>query len=198
MSLITVNVNLLLSCLLFSRITHVMLLKTQLCDCSVFSLSSQDHLLERSPFDHTHQDASDQSHGVILVDEPHILLPTNNADRRVHDIESSPNIQMLDEMPDSLTEVSEVKAQNVTLLMDKNMIPPMTSNGHWETNSHTRHIEEEQQSGSQHRESLPSVLAVGTGNIIYGSDRRIYRIHKGPSGPIGPQGRRVRISLGWN
>ena len=128
------------------------------------------------------------------------MLPFNYEDRRVHDTESSPDIQMLDQnivqKSNSLTETSEVKAQNVTLLREENMIPSMASKELWETNSLLRDNEEGWHSSLQHRESLSSGPAMGKGNIIHGSDQRVYRIHKGPVGPIGPQGRRVSISLG--
>lgn len=190
-----------------------MLLKTQLCDCNFLPLYPQDHLLKRNPPDNTYQDAGDQTHGFKLVDEPHINI--NKEDERVQDIDFSSNIQMSDEnsvqksaadstvhivvstaMPDSLTQMHEVKAHNVTLLMNENMIPSMASKEHLETNSLLRNNEEGRHSSLQQRESLPSLPATGTGNIIYGSDQRIYRIHKGPTGPIGPRGRRVSISLG--
>ncbi|XP_035514783.1 collagen alpha-1(XI) chain [Morone saxatilis] len=161
-----------------------------------------DHLLERNPLEYTHEDAAGQSHGFILVDEPHITLANNNEDRRVQETESYPNIQMLHEnaadtglsivvnlaSSHSLTQMSEVKAPNDTLLMDENMIHLTTSKR--ETKSLLRNNEEGWHSSLQHGESLPSVPAIGTGNIIYGSDQRIYRIHKGPPGPRGPQGRR--------
>lgn len=183
----------------FSRITHVLLLKTQPCDCNLFCLPSQDPLLDGNPPD------------FILVDEPHIMLATNSEDRRVHDIESSPSNRMLDEnivkksaadtafyivvnttSPDSLTQTSEVKSHNVTSPTDENIVL-MASKGHWETNSLLRNNEEERHSSLQHRKSLPPVPADGTGNIVYGSDQKLYRINKGASGPIGPQGRRVSI-----
>nr|XP_046242088.1 collagen alpha-1(XI) chain-like [Scatophagus argus] len=169
--------------------------------------SQWDHLSERNPLDHNHQDATDQSHGFIFVDEHHIMSPTNNEDGRFRSTESSPNVRMLNEnvieksaanfdtevslaFPDSLTQVSEIKAHNVTLLMDENMIPSMASKGQLETNNVLRNNEEGQYSSLQLKESLPSEPAAGAGNIIYGSDQRIYRVHKGPPGPVGPEGRR--------
>lgn len=170
----------------------------------LFCPSSQDHLLDRNPLDSTHQDAADQSRGFILVDEPHIMLVSNN-----ENTESSPSNRMSDEnisqnsaadtvnltSPGSLTQMSEEESHNVTSPTTNNVIPSMAPKGHLEANSKSllRNIEEGRHSSLQHRESLPSVPAVGTGNIVYGSDQRIYRIHKGPSGPIGPQGRRVSI-----
>ena len=199
---------------LFSRVTHVVLLTTQLCDCNFLPLYPQDHLLKRNPPDNINQDAGDQTHGIKLVDEPHI----NNSykeDGTVHDTDFSSNIQMFDEnivqknaadstvhivvntaMPDSLTQMHEVKARNVTLQMDENIIPSMATKEHLETNSLLRNNEEGRHSSLQQRESPPSVPATGTGNIIYGSDHRIYRIHEGLPGPTGPRGRRVSISLG--
>lgn len=163
-------------------------------------ISSQDHLLGRTPLDSTNQEAVDQIH------EPHIMLPTNNQERRVRDIESSPN-RMLDgniieksaaDSANLTLQMSEVKAKHLTLLVDENMTPLIVSKGHWETNKPLRNKEEEQPSSLQQRETLSFVPAFETGNIIYGSDQRMYRIHKGPSGPIGPQGRRVRISMALN
>lgn len=148
-----------------------------------------------APLDSTNQEAGDQSHA------PHIRFPTNNEERRVHDTESSPN-EMLDaniieksaEDSANLTlQMSEVKAKHLTLLVDENMTTFIVSKGHWETNKPLRTNKEEWVSSQQQRETLSSVPAFGTGNIIYGSDQRMYRIHKGFSGPTGPQGRRVRL-----
>ncbi|KAM8761452.1 uncharacterized protein AB9X84_009134 [Acanthopagrus schlegelii] len=170
--------------------------------------TDMDHLLKRNPPDNTNQDAGDQTHGFKLVDEPHINN-SNKEDGTVHDTDFSSNIQMFDEnivqknaadstvhivvntaMPDSLTQMHEVKARNVTLQMDENIIPSMATKEHLETNSLLRNNEEGRHSSLQQRESPPSVPATGTDNIIYGSDHRIYRIHKGLPGPIGPRGRR--------
>ncbi len=165
--------------------------------------------MERNHLDYNHRDADDKRQSFILIHEPHIILPTNNEDRRVDDIESSPNIQTLDEniiqrsaaekiavnltLSDSLTQMPEGKVQNVTLLVDENKISLMASKGHWETNSLLRDNEKGWRPSQRQRESFTSVSAIGTGNIIYGSDQRIYRIHQGPPGAIGPQGRRVSI-----
>ena len=172
----------------------------------------QDHLSERNPADSTNQDAADQSQGFILVDEPHIVWTTNTEDvRRAQGIKSSPSIRTSDEniiqqsavetaltSPDSPIQTSEVKSNNVTSVMYKNRILSMTPKGHWESNRpfpHLRSIEEGQHSSLQHMGSNPSAPS---GDLIYGSDQRIYRIHEGLSGPIGPQGSRVSISLSYN
>lgn len=184
----------------------------------IFFCLFQDHLLERSPVDSKHQHAAEQSHRFVLVNEPHILVATNNEDRRLHDTESPPTIRTLDEniiqrsavdtdlynlhdftQPDSLTQKSEAISHNISVLMEENVVPSVVSKGHWETNSHhplLRNNDGARYSSMQQRESLLSVPVSGTGNIVYGSDQRLYRIHKGSSGPTGPQGKRVRIFLG--
>nr|XP_019957924.1 PREDICTED: uncharacterized protein LOC109639085 isoform X2 [Paralichthys olivaceus] len=171
--------------------------------------TDMDHLSERNPADSNNQDAADQSQGFGLVDEPHIVLTTNTEDvRRGQSTESAPSIQTSDEniiqqsavdtaltSPDSQTQTSEVKSHNVTLVRYNNVILSMAAKGHWETNRplpQLRSIEDGQHSSLQHMGSKPSAPS---GNIIYGSDQKIYRIHKGLSGPIGPQGRRVSISF---
>lgn len=170
-------------------------------------------LLERSPLDSTHQHPAEQRHGLVLLDEPHILVAINSEDRTLHHIES-PIIQTLDEnimqrnaadtdlnnlvdstSPDSLMQKSKVKSTNISFLVEENVVPSVVSRGHWETNSHhplLRNNDGMRFSSPQQIDSLPSVPASGTGKIVYGSDQKVYRIHKGPSGPIGPQGRRVR------
>ncbi|KAM7416838.1 hypothetical protein PAMA_018758 [Pampus argenteus] len=170
------------------------------------------YLLERRPSDSAHRHVAAQSNGFTLVDDPHILVAANSEDTTLHDIESPPAVQTLEEniiqrsvdtdlynlvdftSPDSLAQKSKVKSDNISVLMEKNMVPSVVLNRHWETNSHhprMRNNDGARYSSLQQRHSLLSVVpADGTGNIVYGSDQRVYRIHKGTPGPIGPQGKR--------
>nr|XP_029134563.1 collagen alpha-1(I) chain-like [Labrus bergylta] len=167
----------------------------------------QAHLSERNPQDSTHRDPAERA--FILVEEPHILSAIKNEDRRFHDIDSSTSIKTLEEniiqrnsadsalytvvdlsSPDSETQMSEVKLNNVTSLTKENMIRLVEDVQDVGSNRLLSNKVEGQVLSVQHRESLSSEPVTGTGNIVYGLDQKIYRIHKGLSGPRGAKGRR--------
>lgn len=162
---------------------------------SVFlSLLSQEHPSGRNSQD-SNRHSADQS--FKLVDETQIILASNTNDRRDDITQPSQNIKTREHVVpkgaaedstslNSQKQTSEMKMKNVISLMHENMIASVEPAENLRTNRALR-ID----AGGQ----LTVLPVSGTGNTVYGSDQKIYRMLPGPSGPSGPRGRRVSVSF---
>lgn len=153
--------------------------------------------------DSTHEDVVEHHNSFVLVDEPYTLEATtlNTEDQKHSATKSTSVIQTLDEnvknVPQTLP-YNVKTSHNSSFLIEQNTAPLMASEEHWKTTSQSfiRNNEEVRHHSLQQRESLASAPGIRAGDIFVGSDQKRYRLHRGPPGPIGPQGKRVSISVG--
>ncbi|KAG7456372.1 hypothetical protein JOB18_023506, partial [Solea senegalensis] len=127
-----------------------------------------------------HSTDPDQRPVIVLVDEPHTVLAVRSEDRGADATESSPFIPSSNER--TVDFISPDSQQNVTSAIYKNVTPSVQPKGNWETNRLQPHLKVSEV--GQHSSTPQS------GDVIYGSDQRIYRNHRGAAGSVGPQGRR--------